>query len=152
MNATTTIILALLMLITLNNCQSKSQPLPNIDAQIQTMLNDPTNNKTILAMRQLQHQYPYYPLISSALGYLYEQQKQNQAAEKAYQHAITLAPNNNTWLNNLGVFLCKQHRFHKAIKTLEKAKTLADQQTAILVQNNINKCSNIAHSLTPKTR
>jgi type IV pilus assembly protein PilF len=56
-----------------------------------------------------------------AMGYFLEKTGDSHGAEKYYQHAIKIAPNNGAVLNNYGTFLCRQRKPKEAIMLFLKA-------------------------------
>src|SRR5689334_6390827 len=58
---------------------------------------------------QAENQAPRWPVAKDALGYFFETTGDKKEAEKYYQQAILLLPNDGASLNNYGAFLCRDH-------------------------------------------
>jgi Tfp pilus assembly protein PilF len=132
---------AILQIITA--CQNPSNHSNLIEQQVQNILqysNKENQDQAIEAMTILQKKHPKQPLITSALGYLYEQNQQPQLSYQAYLLATTLEPKNATWHNNLGIYLCKKNHYLRGIKKLAKAKTLALPLQKHYIKENIKHC------------
>lgn len=68
---------------------------------------DLAKQKLLIALKQNNH----YPYTYSVLAYYNEKTGDNESAEKNYRQAIKLAPNDGTFHNNYGRFLCLNKKY-----------------------------------------
>ncbi len=73
--------------------------------------------KFLLALQE----NPHDPLVLQAMGYYLEQTGDVKIAENYYQQALKLAPEQGPVQNNYGDFLCRQGKYHQAIKHFDLA-------------------------------
>ena len=64
---------------------------------------------------------PDLPEVHYSLAYYYQQVDEPELADKAYQRALKIAPNDPNTLNNYGVFLCGIGEYDRAAEELLKA-------------------------------
>jgi len=64
---------------------------------------------------------PDLPEVHYSLAYYYQQVDEPELADKAYQRALRIAPNDPNTLNNYGVFLCGIGEYDRAAEELLKA-------------------------------
>lgn len=64
---------------------------------------------------------PDLPEVHYSLAYYYQQVDEPDLADKAYQRALKIAPNDPNTLNNYGVFLCGIGKYDRAAEELLKA-------------------------------
>ena len=90
---------------------------------------------------------PRYPVVWYASAYYYEQQGNQQAADRDYRWAIQLAPDSGGAHNNYGVYLCRCRQFRRA----EQEFLLAEHKTTylkkILAYKNAGLCKIKANKL-----
>lgn len=64
---------------------------------------------------------PQLPEVHYSLAYYYQQVDENELADRAYQQALKLDPDDPNTLNNYGVFLCGIGEYDRAAEELLKA-------------------------------
>ncbi len=64
---------------------------------------------------------PELPEVHYSLAYYYQQVDEPELADKAYQQALRIDPNDPNTLNNYGVFLCGIGEYDRAVEELLKA-------------------------------
>ncbi len=88
-----------------------------------------------------QQQAPKDPVVWYSMGYFLENTGNSDAAEKAYLHAIALAPANGASKNNYGTFLCRQGRYQESIQYFLLATTDPHYLAVAEAYENAGRCA-----------
>lgn len=86
-------------------------------------------------------QAPRWSVAKDALGYFFESTGDKKEAEKYYQQAIRLSPNDGASLNNYGAFLCRDHRPVDAEKRFLQAAAIPDYLNTAEAYENAGLCA-----------
>ncbi len=84
---------------------------------------------------------PTLPDAHYSLGYYFETVGQTQDAQREYQTALKLAPDNAEVLNSYGVFLCKIKQYAQADHYFQKAIAEIDYTDVGVAYQNAGLCS-----------
>ncbi len=82
-----------------------------------------------------------YAPIHNALGLLYQQIGETEAAEINFKRAIKLDPSDSSSLNNYGLFLCQNQRFDEAEEYFIKAANNPLYSTPEIAITNAGTCA-----------
>ena len=131
MKSTTVLLLTFFVVLHLAACQRTAQNSEltarntkasayNVElglAYLKRNTNERAKQKLLLALRQ----DPRSSMAHGALAYYYQQMGTVTLADKHYQKAISLSPNEGATLSNYGAFLCRQGDYKKAERYFDKA-------------------------------
>jgi type IV pilus assembly protein PilF len=84
---------------------------------------------------------PNLPDAHYSLGYYFDAVGQTQDAQREYQTALKLAPNNPQVLNSYGVFLCKTKQYALAEQYFQQALAQIDYTDVGLTYQNAGLCA-----------
>mgnify|MGYP000047099294 CR=1 FL=1 len=76
-------------------------------------LNTGNNSQAKYNLERASEYAPNLPEVHYSLAYYYQQVGENALADKAYQKALTIKPDDPNTLNNYGTFLCSIDEFHR---------------------------------------
>jgi type IV pilus assembly protein PilF len=82
-----------------------------------------------------------YAPAHAGIALVYSQRRENEKAEKHYEKALQLQPNDPITRNNYGVFLCAQQRYKDADKMFLKAATSSNYREPDKAYTNAGVCA-----------
>ncbi|ATD04924.1 type IV pilus biogenesis/stability protein PilW [Pseudoalteromonas tetraodonis GFC] len=84
-------------------------------------LNTGNNSQAKYNLERASEYAPNLPEVHYSLAYYYQQVGENALADKAYQKALTIKPDDPNTLNNYGTFLCSIDEYDRATDQFLKA-------------------------------
>src|SRR5262249_8838198 len=106
-------------------------------AYLQAGLIPQAKEKLLLAVEEA----PNWPVAQDALGYFFETTGDPATAEKYYQHALALSPEDGASLNNYGAFLCRHQRALEAEKIFLRAANIKTYLNTAVSYENAGLCA-----------
>lgn len=89
---------------------------------------------------QAYQQDPNNPRVVDGLAYFYEWQGETTKAQKFYEQAIQISPDDGGAHNNYGTFLCRQHQYAVALLQFQLAEQSPHYEHPGVAKRNAQKC------------
>lgn len=119
-------ILIVLLLLSVSACANMNQKgdkqeaaRANTDLGVEYM-NQGQNDRALQKLEKALQQDPNLGAAHAAIAILYTRLDEFELADKHYRRAAFLEPNNSTFNNNYGAFLCADNQVDKAVKYFQK--------------------------------
>lgn len=118
------LVLFLIVVLQLVGCASNTDLIQAARIKVQLGLAYLDKNQMTQAKKYFllaKNEAPTESMVWSGMGYFLERTGDPYQAEMHYRKAIELSSVKGPALNNYGAFLCRQKRYHEALRTFEKA-------------------------------
>jgi len=127
-----------------SSLSAQSDPQKRAKIRLQLAINYYEQQQFLTALEEVDQALninPDFPDAYSVKALIYMSMGDTKLAEKAFQSAISLSPNNPDFLNNYGWFLCQNDSASQSINYFDKALDIKSYQSPAKALNNAGVCS-----------